>query len=60
MYLFVGLCSTLEWLRNELNHVQNGAKMNEISMLKVWCLKLEMLKYVGKWHLVPHRMRDET
>ena len=41
MYLFVGLCSMLEELRNELNHVQNGAKMNEISMLKVWCLKLE-------------------
>ncbi|KAJ0817681.1 hypothetical protein HanPI659440_Chr00c05g0713861 [Helianthus annuus] len=35
-----GLCSMLEELRNELNHIQNGAKMNEISMLKVWCLKL--------------------
>ncbi len=48
MYLFVGLCSMLEELRNELNHVQNRAKMNEISMLKVGCLEHSMLKLKGK------------
>ena len=37
----------VESASNELNHVQNGAKMNEISMLKDWW-KLRWLKIWNK------------
>ncbi|GJV15216.1 ribonuclease H-like domain-containing protein [Tanacetum coccineum] len=46
-------------LRNELNYVQSGVKMNEISCLKVrhvehkiWELKLSHIAHKGKWIVV--------
>ena len=57
IYFFVGLCSMLWEFRNEPNRVQNGAKMNEISMLKSWGVKqLSWEMRNGKWQgeLVPH------